>query len=277
MSPAGSSSRNVALLLGIVLLAGASLVAPALAQDANETGSAANETGTDANASAGDDAGAGSGGDAGIPTDAPAPAEGHITRILTFGVIEESCPGGAPAPCWDVVNLVASPGDVVVLRADLTNSDIPHNLHLIEAGAEPAPSAAGPKTRTSGAALHVVSGTMPEQGALTFICDVHPDTMRATVVTPAAAATSGAHGAAIPALGVHFLAYWVGVIAFAILFIMYGLTFFLFKYNETRATTDHWDRSEPDGGSKRLAAIAPLLAVVIAVAAIAAIVFVTMR
>jgi heme/copper-type cytochrome/quinol oxidase subunit 2 len=49
---------------------------------------------------------------------------------------------------------------------------------------------------------------------------------------------------AVPKLGVHFLAYWVGVIAFAVLFIIYGLAFFLFKYNESSHTTDHKDRAK---------------------------------
>lgn len=43
-------------------------------------------------------------------------------------------------------------------------------------------------------------------------------------------------------LGINRLAYWVGVISFAVLFIIYGATFFLFKYGESNATTDHHDR-----------------------------------
>ncbi len=50
----------------------------------------------------------------------------------------------------------------------------------------------------------------------------------------------------ITKVGVHYLAYWVGVIAFAVLFVVYGGSFFLFKHGETTATTDHRDR--PDGG-----------------------------
>jgi plastocyanin len=258
VSPVPRSGRNVALLLGFALTL-ALFAMPVVAQDTNTGGG-----------QQGGDAGA----DLGVPGDAPQPAEGRITRVLTFGVIDENCPGGAPAPCWDVTTLVANPGDVVVLHANLLNSVVPHNLHIIEPGAEPAPDAPGPKTQTTDSALHTASLTMPEDGELVFICDVHPDTMVASVVTPATAATSGGHGTSVPALGVHFLAYWVGVIAFAILFIVYGATFFLFKYNETPATTDHWDRSEAGTENKRVAPYASLLAVVIAVAVIAAVIFV---
>lgn len=51
-------------------------------------------------------------------------------------------------------------------------------------------------------------------------------------------------GVEINEIGVHYLAYWVGVISFAVLFVMYGLTFFLFKFNESGHTTDHKDRAK---------------------------------
>lgn len=247
-------------------------MAPASAQ--NETTSGGNETSqADETGSGGATGGSGTAagsGELGVPGDAPAPAEGLITRVLTFGVIEEGCPAAAPPPCFDVLTLVANPGDTVVLHGDFRNSPGVHNLH------QTVPEG-GPKTSLAPSTLHTISFTMPESGAARVICDAHATTMILDVKTPAAAAESGGAHASVPAMGVHFLAYWVGIIAFAILFIVYGLTFFLFKYNETRATTDHWDRSETPGESKRLAAIAPLLAVVIAVAAIAAIVYVVLR
>lgn len=252
--PVRPTGRRVAVLLAFALPLSLALVAPAGAQDGGAP-------------------------DLGVPVDAAAPATGKITRVLTIGVIEDGqgeCPGAAPAPCWDVSTLAANPGDVVVLHANLLNSDIPHNLHVIEPGSDPVPASPGSKSRTSGAAVHTVSIEMPTEGKLSFICDVHPQTMVGTIVTPQAAAAAGGGHAAVPTLGVHFLAYWVGVIAFAILFVVYGATFLLFKYNETTATTDHWDRGEA-GGSKRLAAIAPLAAAVLGLVGMAAIVFVVTR
>ncbi|HUR69846.1 MAG TPA: hypothetical protein VM370_11430 [Candidatus Thermoplasmatota archaeon] len=262
MSPVPRPGRHVVLLLGIAVLLTFSLALPAGAQDANATPGATNETPTDAPASGG------AGGDLGVPADAPAPADKKITRVLTFGVLDEGCPAGVTAPCFDVATLVANPGDVVVLHGNFVNSDTPHNVHVTEP--------AGPKSQLVGNAVHTVSFIMPESGGVTFICDAHKDSMIAKVVTPAAAASSGGH-ASVATLGVHFLAYWVGVIAFAILFIVYGLTFFIFKYNETPATTDHHDRVEGVPESRRLAAVAPLLAVVLAIAAIAAVIFVATR
>lgn len=53
---------------------------------------------------------------------------------------------------------------------------------------------------------------------------------------------AGAKEVALHKLGIHSLAYWIGVVSFAVLFIIYGATFFLFKYGESSATTDHHDR-----------------------------------
>ena len=214
--------------------------------------------------------------DFGVPADAPQPDEGRITRVLTIGVVEEgTCADGQAAPCWDVTTLAANPGDTVVLHADLRNSQNFHNLHATTAE-DASTTSDGPKTDTAGSALHSVAIKMPAEGQITFICDVHPQTMVGTIVTPAAAAAAGGAHESVPAMGVHFLAYWVGVIAFAILFIVYGLTFFLFKYNETNATTDHWDRGEA-GASRGAGAYASLLAVGIAVVAIAAVMFLATR
>ena len=273
------------LLVGIALLLAFS-AAPAFAQDnttatgngtatGNET-PVGNETG--GNATPGGGAGTGGGSlDFSVPADAPQPAEGGVVRVFTFSSVEEgTCADGSPAPCWDVSRFAANPGDTVVLVANLVERDGFHNLHasLEEPMTVDSP---GPKTAQGPNLFHKIALTMPEEGQITFICDVHPTTMVGTVVTPAAFAAAGGAGLSVPKLGVHFLAYWVGLIAFALLFIFYGATFFLFKYNETPATTDHWDRSDPGAENKRVAPYASLLAVVIAIAAIAAIVFVAMR
>lgn len=211
-----------------------------------------------------------------VPGDAPQPAAGAVVRVLTIGVVEEgTCADGQAAPCWDVSTVAANPGDVVVLVANMVNSANFHNLHLTTG--EAVPAADGPKTQTSANGFHKVALQMPESGELSFLCDVHPQTMIGKVVTPAEAAAAGGHAESVPSLGVNFLAYWVGVIAFALLFIVYGATFFLFKYNETNATTDHWDRSEAGSKPTRLGSVASLLAVVIAVAAIAAVIFLATR
>lgn len=214
-----------------------------------------------------------------IPADAPAPSETGIIRVFTFTSVETgACADGSPAPCWDVTRFAADPGDTVVLVADLVKRDGFHNLHATDVAGEVTKDTAGPKTAQGPNLFHKVAITMPAEGQITFICDVHPDTMVGHVSTPAAFAASGGGHASVPAMGVHFLAYWVGVIAFAILFVVYGITFFLFKYNETSATTDHFDRSGDHAPeSKRLATVAPLLAVGLAVVAIAAVVYLASR
>lgn len=279
MSPVPRSGRKVTVLLGFALLL--TLVAlPVGAQDNTTTGT--NETAggneTAGNATTGGETGGASGSlDFSAPGDAPQPAEGGVVRVLTFSSVEEgTCADGSPAPCWDVTRFAANPGDTVVLVANLVPRDGFHNLHASTEDPMTVESA-GPKTDQGPNLFHKVAIQMPADGHITFICDVHPQTMIGTVVTPAEFAAAGGAHASVPALGVHFLAYWVGVIAFAILFIVYGATFFLFKYNETPATTDHWDRSEPGAENKRLAPFASLLAVVIAIAAIAAIIFIATR
>ena len=191
-----------------------------------------------------------------------------IERTLTLGVIEADCEGIATgAPCWDASVLVAQPGDTVTLRADLRWSQNPHNIHVTQGVPE------APKTDLAPAALHEVTFTMPASGEVTFVCDAHP-TMTARVLAPAAAAAAGGgadHG--VPGLGVNFLAYWVGIIAFALLFIVYGLTFFLFKYNETPATTDQWDRSDAPAGRRFGAGAASLLALVFSAVVIGAVIY----
>jgi hypothetical protein len=116
---------------------------------------------------------------------------------------------------------------------------------------------------------------MPAEGIVKVVCDLHAS-MSLSIVHPADVSAGGSE-VSIPGLGVHFLAYWVGVIAFMILFLVYGATFFLFKYNETSATTDHWDRSDTTASRPGLSRSANLLALVIAVVAVAAIVWFATR
>lgn len=201
---------------------------------------------------------------AGAQLESPTLAEGSFERHISVKSQEEGCPGNLN-PCWDISTFTVLPGDTLVIHADMTSGT--HDLTFEE------PISVGTPKGASG--IHDLRITVPDEvpeAGLTFICSVHANEMVAHLKTEAN--LGGAAHESVPALGVHFLAYWVGIIAFAILFVVYGMTFFLFKYNETSATTDHWDRAENPGESKRLAAVAPLLAVVIAVAAIAAIIYV---
>lgn len=52
----------------------------------------------------------------------------------------------------------------------------------------------------------------------------------------------------IRALGVSFLAYWVGVISFIVLFVVLAATFFLLRYGESRHWTDQRDRPAKEKG-----------------------------
>jgi plastocyanin len=212
------------------------------------------------------------------------------SRVLTIGAIEEGgiCPGGITPPCWDTLTLVARPGETLSVVADLRSSDVTHNIQILDGtgpDAKPLAGVAYSPLNTKGDAtvqganlLHNATFTVPSEfsGSLGFICQVHKASMKGKIVTPVAAGAA-AGGEPVHHLGVHFLAYWVGVIAFAILFLVYGITFFLFKYNETPATTDHWDRAgaaPPAEGKKMVGGSATLLAIVIGVAALAAIIYV---
>lgn len=194
-------------------------------------------------------------------------------RLLTIGVLDEACPEGAKAPCWDTNTLVARPGDKVSLVADLTTSGIPHNIVIRETGVnvegvEYSPAASsGDGTRQAPKSVHIANFTVPAgyEGAWRYICLVHPTTMVGTLATPDTAAATSEKAEPVSELGVNFLSYWVGIIAFMVLFLVYGATFFLFKHNETNATTDHWDRPGSEAGTRRFSAgVASLIAVVIA-------------
>lgn len=205
--------------------------------------------------------------------DAGGEAAGGVQRTITIAAQDTGCPDGAD-PCWDLAVVPIRAGDQLTIQVDLTPSAQPHNFHVL--------APIDQKTDTETGVLQTLEFAVPanQRTALEFVCDVHPTTMVGQLLPPEALAALTAGGAHedIPELGVHFLAYWVGVIAFAILFIVYGATFFLFKYNETSHTTDHWDRSGAEGeGKKGLAGMANLLAVVIAVVAIAAIVYFATR
>ncbi len=78
------------------------------------------------------------------------------------------------------------------------------------------------------------------EGSVTFICTVpgHADMgMQGELHVGAAAGDDGEEE--IVDLGVHYLAYWVGVIGLIVMVLVLVGTFFLFRYGETRQAVDH--------------------------------------
>jgi hypothetical protein len=180
------------------------------------------------------------------------------------------CKDGA-GPCWDIPVIPVNPGEDLEIVVDLSHASQPHDFHVKDAaGVELGKT---PDKATIGGVYHL-NITVPQNAkTLDYYCAVHPKTMVGKLT--AVSALGATEATPVPELGVHFLAYWVGTIAFMLLFLVYGLTFFLFKYNETPATTDHWDRvgAEGEGESKRMrGGYASLVALGLAIVIIAAVV-----
>lgn len=78
------------------------------------------------------------------------------------------------------------------------------------------------------------------QTSLTYICSVsgHQDLGMEGSLTIGAASAGGGETEIVD-FGVHYLAYWVGIVSFVILFIVLVATFFLFRYGESGHVTDH--------------------------------------
>lgn len=203
--------------------------------------------------------------------DSAQPPSTAIDRTETIGVIDVGCPGGKD-PCWDTPLLVANPGDRVTLVANLVLSGTPHNLRV--KGITPEKN-----STVAVGAVHFVNFTMPDSGTISFVCDVHPS-MSGKIVSSATFASTSVTETSVPELGVHFLSYWVGLIAFMLLFVVYGATFFLFKYNETPETTDHWERAgegAPDSARRFSPGMASILAILLSAVLIAAVVYLARR
>jgi len=200
-------------------------------------------------------------------------------RVFNIAAQEDAskCPDGK-VPCWDTTLLVVNPGDKVTVNVDLTKAAQPHNMDVTDF---PGGAIKAPPTVSNGD-VYQLSFTFPASGAnvVNFVCDAHPATMQGRIGIASALAAAPAEGSNVPELGVHFLSYWVGVIAFLLLFLVYGLTFFLFKYNETSATTDQWERAgagAPEFKRRFSPGAASLLALVVAGVIIAAVIFVARR
>lgn len=202
------------------------------------------------------------------------PATGQETptktrRVEIWAQEGAACPEGK-SPCWDLQAIPVTPGDTIVLVGNLTtDTSAPHNLEVLA----PVNKVVGGAGGQMGGVLEPIEFTFPANAkSISFQCKIHAPTMNGKLVIASELASAGGE-AEVPHLGVNFLSYWVGVIAFMILFLVYGATFFLFKYNETPATTDHWDRPDMEGGRRFSAGAASMLALVIAAVLVGAVVW----
>lgn len=214
------------------------VMASVVAQGDNETAPGTNTTAPAGNASA--------------PTGGAPPA--GASGIDYAVVILPNEAGGKFS--WAIKELSFPADTRVQLTYDGTNAAAPHNLH-VKGGSVDVATKCCIQEITGKESL---AFTMPASGELTYVCDLHPEmTGKVTVAAfSVGGAAAGGEEGGIEHVGVHYLAYWVAVIAFAVLFIIYGLTFFLFKNGESNATTDHMDRpgaSTGDASGNRLRAI----------------------
>lgn len=77
-------------------------------------------------------------------------------------------------------------------------------------------------------------------GEITYICSVPGHRGAGMEGTLAIGAAGGGEGErSIEDFGVHYLAYWVGIVSFVILFIVLFATFFFLRYGESKHVTDH--------------------------------------
>lgn len=191
------------------------------------------------------------------------------TRIVQVAAEETDCPDGE-APCWDIPLFGVKPGEHVKVDISFEGAAQPHDLTVKLASG----NVAAPKPAAIGG-THTLEFEFPANAeTVDFFCSVHPTTMTGRFAIPSAMAAAGGADHGVPGLGVNFLAYWVGLIAFALLFIVYGLTFFLFKYNETPATTDQWDRSDTAEGQRKFSAgTTSILALVIAAVVLGVVIY----
>ena len=269
--PRAGRKTTAALVISTVFVMGflAAFGGPALAQGGDGTGTGGDGAAGGAGNATGD-AGAGNAtGDTGAGASGNGTGEGGdgVPRTVTIRAQEAGCSGGRTF-CWDLENVPIGVGETVRVIVDLSDSQAPHNFHVEDP--------INQKTATDSGVVQELSFMVPadQRAGIEFVCDVHATEMYGTLLPPAAFAQLSAGGhEEVPEMGVHFLAYWVGLIAFAVLFLVYGITFFLFKYNETNATTDHWDRSGAEPRKRVGGGVANLLAVVIAVAAIGVIIY----
>lgn len=163
---------------------------------------------------------------------------------------------------WSIKELSFPAGSKVALTYNSSKATAPHNVHAY------VPELGVGRLLNPDEGTASISFTMPASGEVKFKCDVHAE-MQGVVKVGAFTAGGAPETAGIEHVGVHYLAYWVAVIAFAVLFIIYGLTFFLFKNGESNATTDHMDRpgaATGDASGNRLRTVTVVLVTIVLVA-----------
>lgn len=164
---------------------------------------------------------------------------------------------------WSPAALTIPAGSKVEMVYNSSKAGLLHDLQVCTMAVAPASCKtgatgflAGTKTGINPDSPPERTGTfvLPTDGAH-YICSIHPTTMVGTLSVGEFTAGGGAEEPAITHAGVHYLAYWVGVISFAVLFVVYGASYFLFKHGETPETTDQKDR--PGFEDKRVIAGLP--------------------
>ncbi|MHB8585907.1 MAG: hypothetical protein ACYDDF_08760 [Thermoplasmatota archaeon] len=159
---------------------------------------------------------------------------------------------GAPGTTTQFVpaNLIFPAGAKVQLVYNSTGTGLPHDVQLFKSDGTTGLGIGTKKAINPGTGNFATPVfTIPSDG-LTYICSVHGAAMTGHIVAGAFVEGGGSGGpVTITSQGIHVLAYWIGVISFAVLFLMYGVSFFLFKHGETPHTTDHKDR--PDYEERR--------------------------
>lgn len=179
-----------------------------------------------------------------------AAAQGSSGNNSTADFVFTIKPVGGKAE-WAVTKLTIPEGSQVQLVYNSSKSVLPHDIQVCKAGTGGAACAtATPPTLLAATTAKGIASdspaaatgpfAMPKEGAV-WVCSVHPE-MLGTMTAGAFTGTGAVAEESINHAGVHYLAYWIGVISFALLFVVYGATFFLFKHGETPETTDQKDR-----------------------------------
>jgi plastocyanin len=200
------------------------------------TGAAPGGTATAGNAT-GSSAGAGSPpGGAGSPSAGGSAAAGVTVDFYEF----EKPPSFVIEPSG--VTLIPGENVTVVVH---NIGQIQHNFYVGDGGsvAKIDPLIDPGKSAT-------VTFQVPATGVTVYYCNVvgHREagmqgniTLKGAAV-PGAAASAAEQVAGISKLGVNYYAYWVGVIAFIVLFAVLAVTFFVLRYGESGHWTDWRDR-----------------------------------
>lgn len=76
-------------------------------------------------------------------------------------------------------------------------------------------------------------------GEIDYICSVPGHADQGMQGTLSVGVSGGEGEQSIEDFGVHYLAYWVGIISFVIIFIVLFATFFFLRYGESKNVTDH--------------------------------------